>query len=143
MPDITFIAADGTEHGFEAPAGVSLMQAATGFGVPGILADCGGSASCGTCHVVVGAAWADRLPAPDSHPLVWRALMAQSVVDIMATPVPGVATDTDIRRVARVLLDTGLPGLPVVDDAGHVIGFVSRSDILRAVVADPPLDLWT
>lgn len=85
----------------------------------------------------------DRLPAPDSHPLVWRALMAQSVVDIMATPVPGVATDTDIRRVARVLLDTGLPGLPVVDEAGHVIGFVSRSDILRAVVADPPLDLWS
>jgi hypothetical protein len=24
-----------------------------------------------------------------------------------------------------------------------VVGFVSRSDILRAVVADPPLDLWT
>jgi CBS-domain-containing membrane protein len=42
-----------------------------------------------------------------------------------------------------VLLDTGLPGLPVVDDAGQVIGFVSRSDVLRAVVADPPLDLWT
>ena len=38
MPDITLIAADGTEHGFEAPDGVSLMAAATGFGVPGILA---------------------------------------------------------------------------------------------------------
>lgn len=65
MPDITLITADGTEHGFEAPDGVSLMQAATGFGVPGILADCGGSASCGTCHVIVDAAWADRLGAPD------------------------------------------------------------------------------
>jgi CBS domain-containing protein len=86
---------------------------------------------------------ADRLPQPDSHPLVWRALLAQNVVDLMWTPVPSVAVDTDIRRVARVLLDTGLPGLPVVDDDGQVIGFVSRSDILRAVVADPPLDLWT
>ena len=66
MPDITFIAADGTQTGFEAPAGVSLMAAATGFGVPGILADCGGSASCGTCHVIVDAAWADRLPAPEA-----------------------------------------------------------------------------
>jgi CBS domain-containing protein len=74
--------------------------------------------------------------------LVWQALLAQSVVDVMWTPVPSVATDTDIRRVARVLLDTGLPGLPVVDDGGKVVGFVSRSDILRAVVADPPLDLW-
>lgn len=86
---------------------------------------------------------ADRLPKADSHPLVWRALLAQPVTDLMWTPVPSVALDTDIRRVARVLLDTGLPGLPVVDDEGQVTGFVSRSDILRAVVADPPLDLWT
>lgn len=85
----------------------------------------------------------DRLPGPEMHALVWRALLAQSVVDMMWSPVPSVAMDTDIRRVARVLLDTGLPGLPVVDDVGRVIGFVSRTDILRAVVADPPLDLWT
>jgi len=84
----------------------------------------------------------ERLPGPESHALVWRALLMQSVAEIMWTPVPSVAADTDIRRVARVLLDTGLPGLPVVDDHGKVTGFVSRSDILRAVVADPPLDLW-
>lgn len=84
----------------------------------------------------------ERLPGPDSHALAWKALLMQSVVDVMWTPVPSVSPDTDIRRVARVLLDTGLPGLPVVDDDGNVTGFVSRSDILRAVVADPPLDLW-
>jgi CBS-domain-containing membrane protein len=84
----------------------------------------------------------ERLPSPDSHALVWRALMLQPVTDIMWTPVPSVAPESDIRRVARVLLDTGLPGLPVVDDQGLVIGFISRSDILRAVVTDPPLDLW-
>jgi len=85
----------------------------------------------------------ERMPGPDSHALVWRALLMQSVVDVMWTPVPSVSADTDIRRVARVLLDSGLPGLPVVDEEGRVSGFVSRSDILRAVVADPPLDLWT
>jgi CBS domain-containing protein len=84
----------------------------------------------------------ERMPSPDSHALVWRALLMQPVVDVMWTPVPSVSPDTDIRRVARVLLDTGLPGLPVVDEEGKVTGFVSRSDILRAVVADPPLDLW-
>ena len=84
----------------------------------------------------------ERLPTPDHSALVWRALLAQSVADIMRTPVPSVAPDTDIRHVARVLLDTGLPGLPVVDELGVVTGFVSRSDILRAVVTDPPLDLW-
>jgi len=61
----------------------------------------------------------------------------------MWTPVPAVGPDTDLRRVARVLLDTHLPGLPVVNDDGTVIGFVSRTDILRAVVNDPPLDLWS
>lgn len=85
----------------------------------------------------------DRLPGPDTHVLAWKALLQRLVKDLMWTPVPAVAQDTDIRRVARVLLDTGLPGLPVVDEAGAVLGFVSRSDILRAVVADPPLDLWT
>lgn len=85
----------------------------------------------------------DRRPGPEMHALVWQALLAQTVTDVMWSPVPSVAMDTDIRRVARVLLDTGLPGLPVVDDGGHVTGFVSRTDILRAVVADPPLDLWT
>jgi CBS domain-containing protein len=84
----------------------------------------------------------ERLPTPDSNALVWRALLAQSVGSIMATPVPSVAPDTDIRRVAQVLLDTGLPGLAVVDEQGLVCGFISRSDILRAVVTDPPLDLW-
>ena len=50
--------------------------------------------------------------------------------------------DTALRRVAGVLLDTGLPGLPVTDEAGADPGFISRTDILRAVAADPPLDLW-
>lgn len=64
MPDITFIQADGTEHCLEAPAGISLMQVASGAGIAGILADCGGQARCATCHVYVDPAWADRLPAP-------------------------------------------------------------------------------
>ena len=85
----------------------------------------------------------ERLPGPDSHTEAWAEMLAQSVVDVMWTPVPSVSSDADIRRVARVLLDSGLPGLPVADDDGRVTGFVSRSDILRAVVADPPLDLWT
>ena len=64
MPDITFIHPDGTEQGMEAPDGASVMQVATGAGVAGIVAECGGSAMCATCHVYVDPAWAGRLPAP-------------------------------------------------------------------------------
>jgi CBS domain-containing protein len=85
----------------------------------------------------------DRLPSADSNSLVWRALLAQAVSSIMWTPVPAVDAQTDLRRVARVLLDAHLPGLPVVDETGIVTAFISRTDILRAVVHDPPLDLWS
>jgi ferredoxin, 2Fe-2S len=64
MPDITFIHPDGHEDAFEAPNGVSLMQAATSYGVDGVIAECGGSGICGTCHVYVEPAWIDRLPTP-------------------------------------------------------------------------------
>jgi CBS domain-containing protein len=68
--------------------------------------------------------------------------MAQPVANVMWTPVATVTADTDIRRVAQVLLDTHLPGLPVVDDSGTLTGFISRTDILRAVAHEPPLDVW-
>ena len=70
-------------------------------------------------------------------------LARRPVSEVMVSPVPTVAPDTELRRVAAVLLDTGLPGLPVTDDAGVLSGFISRTDILRAVAADPPLDLWS
>ena len=70
-------------------------------------------------------------------------LARRPVADMMVSPVPTVSPDTELRRVAAVLLDTGLPGLPVTDEAGVLSGFISRTDILRAVAADPPLDLWS
>jgi 2Fe-2S ferredoxin len=69
MPDITFVHPDGEAQGLEAPEGVSVMQAATGAGVRGIVAECGGSAMCATCHVYVDPAWVERLPAPLANEL--------------------------------------------------------------------------
>ena len=67
MPDITLIAHDGTRHEFEASSGISLMRAATGYGVEEILAECGGLARCATCHVIVEAEWIRRLPPPSAE----------------------------------------------------------------------------
>ena len=53
MPEITFIAADSTAQTFELPVGVSVMRGALMNDVDGILAQCGGSAQCATCHVFV------------------------------------------------------------------------------------------
>ena len=84
----------------------------------------------------------DLLPGP-GHIQAAIALARRPVEAVMVSPVPAVAPDTDLRRLATVLLETGLPGLPVTDDLGVPVGFVSRTDILRAVAADPPLDLWS
>ncbi|MDF1484642.1 CBS domain-containing protein [Ramlibacter sp. H39-3-26] len=86
---------------------------------------------------------AELLPAPGAQAAADAAtLAARRVSALMLSPVPAVAADTDLRHVARVLLDLQLPGLPVTDDHGSLAGFIARADILRAVVADPPLDLW-
>jgi 2Fe-2S ferredoxin len=57
---ILFIEHDGAQHLVEATVGHSLMAAAVRNSVPGILANCGGSCACATCHVYVDPAWADH-----------------------------------------------------------------------------------
>lgn len=68
--------------------------------------------------------------------------LSQPVTALMWSPMPSTAPDTDLRRVAALLLHTGLPGVPVVGIGGDVLGFISRTDLLRALATDPPLDLW-
>lgn len=53
MPTIRFLSADGTELAIEAQNGRSLMETALEHSVPGIIAECNGSATCATCHVVL------------------------------------------------------------------------------------------
>jgi ferredoxin, 2Fe-2S len=62
MPTITFIDQDGNEREIEAEAGSTVMETAVNNDVPGILATCGGSCSCATCHVYVDETWFDKLP---------------------------------------------------------------------------------
>ena len=45
------------------------MEAATANDVPGIAADCGGSMTCATCHVIVTDEFVHLLPPPDADEL--------------------------------------------------------------------------
>ena len=65
MPQVTFLAFDGTEHTVDARDGDSLMLAAVNNGVPGIDADCGGGCACATCHVFVESDWASKTGVAD------------------------------------------------------------------------------
>lgn len=68
--------------------------------------------------------------------------LRRHVRDVMTTPVVAAAPVTDIRRIAAVMLAGGVDGVSVVGEDGGLLGFVSRSDVLRAVTRDPPLSLW-
>lgn len=69
--------------------------------------------------------------------------LASPVDDVMWTPVPVALSETPLREAAQLMLDLGLPGLPVAQDNGQLIGFLSRSDLLRGMTHEPPLDLWS
>jgi 2Fe-2S ferredoxin len=60
MVKVKFVQADGSQQTVEIAPGLSLMEAAQNSGIPGILADCGGNCSCGTCRVFVDAGWQDK-----------------------------------------------------------------------------------
>jgi len=62
MPKVTFFAHDGKATTVEEPDGVSVMQAAQNAGLTGIVAECGGSMMCATCHVYVREPWGSKLP---------------------------------------------------------------------------------
>src|SRR5262245_22072872 len=55
--------------------------------------------------------------------------------DVMASPVITVRPSASTRDVARTLLDNRISAVPVVDDAGKVIGIISEGDLLHRVEA--------
>lgn len=63
MATITYVGADGTTTVLDVDPGDTVMRAAVLNGVDGIVAQCGGGASCGTCHVYVEPAGRADLPA--------------------------------------------------------------------------------
>jgi ferredoxin, 2Fe-2S len=67
MPKVTYIEFDGATHQVDAEVGETMMEAALKNGVSSIVAECGGSCSCATCHVYVDEAWVDRVGAPSDE----------------------------------------------------------------------------
>lgn len=61
-----------------------------------------------------------------------------TVAEAMTTNVVTVSPDASITTAARIMRDTGISGLPVVDKHGKVVGILTEADLLhRAVVPDP------
>jgi 3-phenylpropionate/trans-cinnamate dioxygenase ferredoxin reductase subunit len=64
-PLVSFIQPDGELASINIPVGRSLMEGSVRNNLPGIIAECGGMCSCGTCHVYIDPAWEGLLPEPE------------------------------------------------------------------------------
>jgi len=58
MPNITYVLSDESEHVVDVPVGQTVMDGSVRRNLPGIVAECGGSCSCATCHVYLSADFA-------------------------------------------------------------------------------------
>lgn len=69
----------------------------------------------------------------------WHDALVES---IMKHPVLVASSDTLTREIAGVMFAERIGCLPIVDEAQKVIGIITRSDILRTLVQQAPLELW-
>ncbi len=58
--------------------------------------------------------------------------------EVMSSPVVTVLAGTTIREAARLLLDSNVTAVPVVDPTGRLVGIVSEVDLLRGHVPPDP-----
>jgi CBS domain-containing protein len=78
-------------------------------------------------------------PSRASSLSVWEinALLAKlKVAEIMSRQPMTIRQDASIREAARLMLDHKFSGLPVVDEAGRLVGIITESDIFRLVVSE-------
>lgn len=57
MIKVTYVAHDGSRTDAEGELGDTVMSLAINQGIDGIIAECGGSMMCATCHCYVDEAW--------------------------------------------------------------------------------------
>jgi len=63
------------------------------------------------------------------------------IESIMKSPVLSAGLDTDARHIARLFVEQRIGAMPVADQ-GQLLGIITRSDILRAVMVHFELNLW-
>ncbi|WP_281689645.1 2Fe-2S iron-sulfur cluster-binding protein [Pseudonocardia thermophila] len=100
MPKVIYVGDDGTEYAVDAVVGESVMAAAVKNGVPGIVGECGGNASCATCHVWVREEFGPAVGPPGD--------LEEDVLDLAVSERRGGS-----RLSCQITVGPGLDGLTV------------------------------
>lgn len=95
MVQIVIVQPSGASFELEVPEGWSLMQAAVKNGIDGIVAECGGSCVCATCHVYVQPERFAELPPPGDDEL-------ELLDEVKAERRPGSRLSCQIKSAAEL-----------------------------------------
>ncbi|NIB40719.1 CBS domain-containing protein [Pseudomaricurvus alkylphenolicus] len=65
------------------------------------------------------------------------------VTAVMHGQVLTASADTNLRYLAEVMLAHHVGSMPILDEDGRLQGMVTRSDILRTITHQVPIELWS
>ena len=134
MPLVTYIDFEGNAFEAEVAVGQTAMEGAVNKGIDGIIAECGGSCVCATCHVIVDDAWVEKtgeasedgtpaknprvtenqeepldLTTTTNHDPADADISAENVVDTHAVPSNDVATARAPEESFNIQVQNSLP----------------------------------
>lgn len=99
MPKLTVVQANGASHELDVENGTSVMRATVENMIDGVYGDCGGSASCATCHCYVDDAWVAKLELPTD--------VEKDLLDCVINP------ESNSRLSCQLIMSDALDGLIV------------------------------
>lgn len=65
------------------------------------------------------------------------------LAEIMTSRVISATPTTDVREIARVMLDERIHAVPILDSNRHLVGILSTHDLLHGIANHAPIELWT
>jgi acetoin utilization protein AcuB len=71
-----------------------------------------------------------------------QAVGTTRIATIMTSVVISAAQRTEIRTIAEVMCNRGIGAVPIIREDSAIVGIVTRTDILRTLVNQAPLELW-
>jgi acetoin utilization protein AcuB len=72
-----------------------------------------------------------------------RQASKRRLAEIMTSRVISATPVTEVREIARVMLDEQIHAVPILDHNRRLVGILATRDLLRGIANHGPLELWT
>ena len=66
----------------------------------------------------------------------------RNVSHFMDKKVVTASPDTPVKEICRIMFEQRVGALPVADFNGELLGIITRTDILKAMIKTRPIELW-